>query len=176
MFPTFVEQTKLLKKYHYPSRLFINKNIPVTGRSISFYRTHLFPKFKSTSKLLIYFRNKNILDIGSGINHLYRNSFIYKVKTKNKIAMDLYDVNKEYNLPDKLNIFKKGNIYNTKLKSNYFDLITINNVLYFWIDSPKLLLKAFKELYRILKINGQIRIFPVFFGNYSYNNKNYTLI
>ena len=43
---------------------------------------------------------------------------------------------------------------------------SINNFLYFWEYKPDNLLKIYKELHRICKKNGEIRVFPVFFGNY----------
>ena len=60
----------------------------------------------------------------------------------------------------------KGSIYKTPFKNNSYDCITINNFLYFWEYKPDNLLKIYKELHRICKKNGEIRVFPVFFGNY----------
>ena len=42
--------------------------------------------------------------------------------------------------------------------------------MYFWVQNPHKLLEIYKELYRLLRANGEIRIFPVFFGNYSCDN------
>ena len=53
---------------------------------------------------------------------------------------------------------------------NSYDCITINNFMYFWELNPHKLLQMYKELYKILKLNGEIRIFPVYYGNYYCDN------
>ena len=50
-------------------------------------------------------------------------------------------------------------------------MIMCSNLLYLWIDQPKKVLRAVKELKRILKPGGEIRIFPVNFGSYHLNNE-----
>ena len=52
----------------------ICKNAPVTGRTLEGYKRHLFPDFKnkSNSNFLDFFKDKNFLDIGSGINHIFK--------------------------------------------------------------------------------------------------------
>ena len=50
-----------------------------------------------------------------------------------------------------------------------YDLITINNFLYFWELNPKKILLALKELFHHLKKDGELRIFPVYYGDYSLN-------
>jgi hypothetical protein len=39
------------------------------------------------------------------------------------------------------------------------------------MDKPKDLIKAYQEMIRLLRKNGEIRIYPVYFGNYHYNNE-----
>ena len=38
------------------------------------------------------------------------------------------------------------------------------------MDNTKDLLKAYQEMKRLLKKNGEIRIYPVYFGNFHYND------
>ena len=142
---------------------------PVTGRTLEGYKRHLFPdiKTKSKSQFLDYFKNKNYLDMGSGINHLFEKSLINQIlKRKYKgLAMDLY----KFPTPQKH--FKSGSVFNTKLKSNTYDIITSQYFLYYWLDDPEKLIKAFKELNRLLKKGGCLRIYPVYYGNYHYNDE-----
>ena len=149
---------------------FLCKYAPVTGRTMEGYMKHLFLdlKIKSKKNFLNYFKNKNYLDMGSGINHLYSKSLLFHLlKKKYKaLGMDLY----KFPTPQKN--FKSGTVFKTNLKKNNFDIITSQYFLYYWLDDPKKLLKAFKELNRILKKGGTLRIYPVYFGNYHYNNNN----
>jgi SAM-dependent methyltransferase len=136
---------------------------PVTGRGIESYKTHLFP---DVSNIFKYLKNKRFLDIGCGINHVYKNALLYKLiqKKYNATGLDLYK------FPNKHPNFVSRNIMNTKLKPNYYDTITSQYFLYYWMDNPTDLLKTFKELHRIMKKNGTLRIYPVYYGNYHYNN------
>ena len=136
---------------------------PVTGRGIESYKKHLFMDKKD---VFLYLKNKNFLDVGCGINHVYKNALLYKLIKKNYKAMGL-DL---YNFPTKHKNFVSRSIKNTKLKSNSYDVITSQYFLYYWMDNPKDLLETYRELLRILKKNGEIRIYPVYFGNFHYNN------
>ena len=138
---------------------------PVTGRGIESYKTHLFPDVPNVFK---YLKNKKFLDIGCGINHVYKNALLYKLikKKYNASGLDLYKFPKPHNK------FISANIMDTKLKANYYDTITSQYFLYYWMDNPTDLLKTFKELHRIMKTNGELRIYPVYYGNYHYNNDN----
>ena len=62
---------------------------PVTGRGIESYKTHLFP---DVSNIFKYLKNKRFLDIGCGINHVYKNALLYKLiqKKYNATGLDLY--------------------------------------------------------------------------------------
>ena len=141
---------------------------PVTGRTLEGYKRHLFPDItaKSESKFLEYFKNKSFLDMGSGINHLFEKSLLYKVLKKNykALGMDLYK------FPTKQKNFKSGTVFRTKLPDNSYDVITSQYFMYYWLDDPEKLVKAYKELNRILKKGGSIRIYPVYYGNYHYND------
>ena len=52
---------------------------PVTGRGLLSYEKHLFPEIKN---VFSYLNNKNFLDIGCGINHVYEKS-LHKLQKKN---------------------------------------------------------------------------------------------
>ena len=54
-------------------RLFVDKKIPITGRSSTNYSIQLFPDI-STQKLYDYLKDKDYLDLACGVNHLYRDS------------------------------------------------------------------------------------------------------
>ena len=42
--------------------------------------------------------------------------------------------------------------------------------MYFWEYNPQKLIQMYKELYRLIRVGGTIRIFPVFYGNYYLDN------
>lgn len=180
----FLEQSKqdfLIYYHHKLSRssvgcstldLIINLGVcdkaPVTGRGIISYDKHLFPDIK---RIFEYLKDMRYLDVGCGMNHIYPKSLLYKLikKNYNATGLDLYK------FPKKYKNFVSGSIFNTefntKLKSNYYDVITSQYFLYYWMDKPKDLIKAYKEMIRLLRKNGEIRIYPVYFGNYHYNNE-----
>jgi len=141
--------------------------IPITGRTMSNYSIQLFPDIK-TSELHKHMTDKDYLDIACGINHLYPSSLLCSLKNnKKKHGLDIHDVKQS----TKTNVvYHKGTIYKTQFPKESYDCITINNFLYFWEHKPINLLKIYKELYRICKPNGQIRVFPVFFDNYYEDN------
>ena len=136
---------------------------PVTGRGLKSYQKHLFPDIKN---VFGYLKSKSFLDIGCGINHIYKEALLYQLiqKKYKALGMDLYK------FPEKHPNFKSGNILDTKLPSNSFDVITSQYFIYYWMDNVKDLLNAFIELNRILKKKGEIRIYPVYFGNFHYND------
>ena len=93
--------------------------------------------------------------MGSGINHLFEKSLLYKVLERKYSAMGM-DL---YKFPTPQKNFKSGTVFKTKLKDNSFDIITSQYFLYYWLDEPNKLIKAFKELNRILKKGGTIRVY-----------------
>ena len=66
--------------------------------------------------------------------------------------------------------YKNLSIFNISKINKKCDMILINNLLYFWINEPKKLLKIYKELFKILNNNGEIRIFPCYMGNFNMDN------
>lgn len=143
---------------------FLCEKAPVTGRGLKSYEKHLFPDIKN---IFYYLKKKSFLDIGCGINHLYKGALLYKLIQKNYKAMGM-DL---YKFPKKHKHFKTGSVLNTNLASNSFNVITSQYFMYYWMDNTKELLKAFKELNRILKKKGEIRIYPVYYGNFHYNDE-----
>ena len=147
----------------------ICKNAPVTGRTLEGYKRHLFPDLNTKSKkeFLDFFKDKNFLDMGSGINHIFKKSLLHHlIKRKYRaLGMDLYD------FPKPQKHFKTGSVLDTKLNSTSYDIITSQYFLYYWLDEPDKLLVAIKEMNRILKPGGTIRIYPVYYGNYHFNNE-----
>tara|TARA_B100000745_G_C20080003_1_gene368934 strand:- start:262 stop:972 length:711 start_codon:yes stop_codon:yes gene_type:complete len=165
-FPKCEAQKKLIK-HSLDTRQYIEGKIPITGRSWINYSIQLFPDIEQ-KQLLKYMKNKDYLDIACGINHEYNKSLLNNISNTNqkkKHGLDIHTKNKQIN---SIKYFK-GSIYNTKFPNNSYDCITINNFLYFWESNSKNLLNSYKELNRICKKGGEIRIFPVFFGNY-YND------
>ena len=154
---------KIIKKEHLDTKV---DEIPVTSRSLNYYLKALFPDFKDKKSLLKYIGKKKFLDCGSGINHLRTDSLLYALIKKKNIAYGL-DIE---NIPKHKN-YVKASLFNTKFKSNTFDLITINNLLYFHLYKTTQIKKALKEMFRVLKPGGELRIFPIFYGNYYYGNK-----
>ena len=136
---------------------------PVTGRDEISYKQHLFYDIKDVYK---YLKNKSFLDVGCGINHIYEKALLYKLNKKGYQAqgMDLYEFPIEY--PN----FKSGSIYKIPFLKKSFDVITSQYFLYYWVDDTKELLKAYKEMFRVLKPKGEIRIYPVYFGNFHFND------
>jgi ubiquinone/menaquinone biosynthesis C-methylase UbiE len=143
---------------------------PVTGRGIESYVKHLFADLDgSKDDVFKYLKHRKFLDIGCGINHLYKNALLHKLikKKYDATGLDLYT------FPQKHPNFVSASIMATGLKSNYYDTITSQYFLHYWMDNPKDLLKAFKEIHRILKKNGTLRIYPIYYGNYHYNDNTF---
>lgn len=157
------KQKELIRESH-TERAYIEGKIPITGRSMLNYRTHIFPDIDN---LVQYMNTKNYLDIACGINHEYPESLLRKLNGRNKVhCLDIHDKTKQI---EKVHYYK-GSIYNTKFSNNTYDCITINNFLYFWEYKIPNLITIFKELHRIIKKDGEIRIFPVYYGNYFLDN------
>jgi len=157
-FPKQERQLELFNK-SLKTRDYISDNIPITGRSCTNYSIQLFPDIPTCNKLLTYMKNKDYLDVACGINHLYPKSLLRQLKgSKKRHGLDIHSNTEE-------NYFK-ASIYKTPFSGSSYDCITINNFLYFWEYKPDNLLKIYKELYRICRQGGEIRVFPVFFGNY----------
>lgn len=150
------------------NRAYIEGNIPKTGRSLENYASQLFP---DVSNPLTYLKNKDYLDLACGINHMYSKSLLCQLaknsKSKKRDGLDIHEDSKC--LYSNMKYFK-GLSHNTGLPNNSYDCITINNYLYFWEFNTGNLIKIYKELFRILKPGGELRIFPIFYSNYHNDN------
>lgn len=154
---------------------FMCKKAPVTGRHWLSYAQHLFGDIPR-EQLFDYLAKRHFLDMGSGLNHIYKDALLYKVikyiktgkttskATRKTTGMDIHP------FPNSKH-FQEGSIYKTGLKSNSYDVITSQYLVYYWIDNIQKLKQLFKEMHRILKKRGQFRIYPVYHGDYHYNNK-----
>jgi hypothetical protein len=76
-------QRKLLKKYHTNTKQKVSDKIIVTGRSKTLYFKHLFPDY-NPNKIVSRLSKINVLDIGSGLNHLYNKSLLYELTKKGR--------------------------------------------------------------------------------------------
>ena len=168
-FPKREEQKKNIQS-SIKEREYIEGQIPKTGRSLNNYSIQLFPDIEK-SKLLSHLKDKNYLDLACGINHMYNESLLCQLantsKGKHRHALDIHSNKKS--LFQNIEYFK-GTSFKTNLKSNTYDCITINNYLYFWEYNTKNLIQIYKELFRILKKGGELRIFPIFYSNYYNDN------
>ena len=141
-------------------------NISVTARTIDLYRDHLYPDCQSDKEFLGKLKNKRMLDVGCGYNPLYDTSLIQVVNGNKKefnsqvTGCDIIDM--------KMPNYSKSSIYT--MNFTHVDTILINNLMYFWINKPKDLLRAYKNLYKLLKPGGEIRVFPVYMNSYHQNN------
>jgi len=160
-FPNQDKQKELFKQ-SLATRAYVKGTIPITARSLTNYANNIFPDL--SEKDVVNFINKvDYLDVACGINHLYPESLLSQLTSSNKHhGLDIHSTSEG-------NYFK-GSIYKTAFANASYNVITINNFLYFWEYKPANLLKIYKELYRLLKDKGEIRIFPVFFGNYHMDN------
>lgn len=145
-------------------RAYVEGNIPITGRSLNNYMMNLFPDIE---KIEEYYKDKDYLDVACGINHEYSESLLRKIKNKKKKhGLDIHGGDKK--IEDVR--YYRGSIYKTPFKDKTYDCITVNNFMYFWESKVEKLLIIFKELHRILKKDGEIRIFPIYYGNYHLEN------
>ena len=178
------KQKALIKKHHATRISFGCKTplgckiVTITGRSNNLYYKHLFPDFKSKSKLDKWLRNKCIIDAASGLNSFINESFISNL-TKKRKCIDAVgtDVTKPRKTRKKYKArarFVKGDIKNLSLSALKLDkkckkakkIVLINNYFYLWLENPKQLEKAYRNMLTWLTPGSQIRIFPVYFGRY----------
>jgi len=161
------EEQKERVKETLKDRSYIEGKIPKTGRSFTNYSVQLFPDIEK-SKLLSHLKDKHYLDLACGINHMYNESLLCQLgKGKKRDGLDIHS-DKQTSCQN-VNYYK-GTSLKTNLSSNTYDCITINNYLYFWEYNTKKLIQIYKELFRILKPGGELRIFPIFFSNYHNDN------
>jgi 2-polyprenyl-3-methyl-5-hydroxy-6-metoxy-1,4-benzoquinol methylase len=157
--PSFKELGK-----HYKGDYYSLKKIQTKEESrkvkfrISLYDTYFNPKNKNLIKKILflpiinYMRGiiispgKKILDVGSGSGQ-----FLYEIK---ELGLDVYGVepgNFDKESVNKHNLkIKKMDLIAAKFSNNFFDLITINQVLEH-VSNPT---DTIKELYRILSKKG----------------------
>ena len=134
----------------------------VTGRNITSYNKHFFPEY-TRNQMIKLLMSKRFLDVGSGLNHTIPNSLICILKDKgSRYAKGMDIVEFEKKSPSYIN----ASIMKTGLKSNSIDMMTSQYVLYSHVKTISHLKKSFKEIHRILKKNGEIRIYPIYYGNY----------
>ena len=136
----------------------------ITARSIITYKGHLFPQLKDNDSLINKLMKQSFLDIGSGANHIYKESLLYKLIHKKAKWAKGIDIccSKLKNSPHFIN----RTLYDTGLDENSINVATCQYVLYSHIKTIEDLKKAFKEIHRILKKGGEIRIYPIYYGNY----------
>ena len=161
---TFIDrqQQKDLIKFRERERAYVEGNIPKTGRSLSNYAIQLFPDLNQ-DKVLQHIKDRDYLDVACGINHLYDKSLLCNLKgSKKKHGLDIHSGDSSH---QGVRYFKRS-IYNLGFSDNSYDCITVNNFMYFWESKPQKLLEMYKELHRIMRRRGELRIYPVFFGNY----------
>jgi hypothetical protein len=145
-----------------------DSHIAVTGRSKDNYDKQLFPDIKNTN---LFLKDKDYLDIACGLNHINEKSLLSNLSgDKYRHGLDIHDltaINLNIELANNIK-YTKGSVYDMSGLPKY-DVITCNNFLYFWELDPKKILKALQELSNHLKKDGEIRIFPIYYGNYSLN-------
>lgn len=144
-----------------------NPVVSVTARNKELYFSHLFPDCKTSQQALKECQNKKILDVGCGYNPLYDESLMSYVnknkKMKSKmLGRDIIDMD----MPN----YQKSSILT--MKESNVDTILINNFLYFWMNKPNDLMKAYKNMHKCLKKGGEIRVFPVYMENYYCDDEN----
>ena len=182
-FPKESTQSETIKKSSSTmfnvSGQFKDSDIPITGRTKKNYEMQLFPDLKQKQKQInAFMKNKDYLDLACGMNHVYEGSLLSSLAnpslaTKKVLrhGLDIHELDLENKSKEKgiRNIrYIQGSVYNMKGLPKY-DVITVNNFLYFWELNPKKILLAFKELFHHLKKDGELRIFPVYYGDYSLN-------
>ena len=140
----FMERYPDLVKYLVINDLeeILKPNISVTARTIDLYRDHHYPDCQSDKEFLSKLKNKRMLDVGCGYNPLYDTSLIQVVNSNKKefnsqvTGCDIIDM--------KMPHYSKSSIYT--MNFTHVDTILINNLMYFWINKPKDLLRAYKNL------------------------------
>ena len=142
------------------------ENKYVTGRNITSYNKHFFPGV-SRNKMIQTLLSKRYLDVGSGLNHTIPNSLISILKDKGSRYAKGMDIVEQKHSP----IYINASIMKTGLRSNSIDMMTSQYVLYSHIKTIPTLKRAFKEIHRILKKNGEIRVYPIYYSNYYMGDK-----
>jgi SAM-dependent methyltransferase len=155
------EQIRRINKYHKRTRHRPGKRVPVTGRSAKYYAQLLYPDVPMMRQ--VRRQPGRLLDVGSGCNHLHPDSLLWRLKGRG-LGLDIED-----RFPETAQ-YRVRSLFRTGLPKRSVGTILSNNVLYYWIDTHGDLLKAFRECVRILRPGGEMRIFPVFFGNYHLNS------
>jgi len=148
-------------------------DIPITGRTKKNYEMQLFPDLKQQKQKQInaFMKDKDYLDLACGMNHVYEGSLLSSLSTSKKVlrhGLDIHDLDSDKSKKGRNIRYIQGSVYNMKGLPKY-DVITVNNFLYFWELNPKKILVAMKELFHHLKKDGELRIFPVYYGDYSLN-------
>ncbi len=172
------QQNRLLKKYHVNTKKKVNGGVIVTGRTDILYYKQLFPDYSNTDSLLDKLYNSRVLDLGCGLNYRYEKALLYKLiqaheQDKGRARGKAEGLDKHHSTIKHPHnkYYIEGDIYNIPLPDMTYDFIMSSNLLYLWIDTPDLVKKALAEIYRILKVDGEFRVFPVNFANYHLNNK-----
>ena len=139
-----------------------DNQIAITGRTKDNYIKQLFPDVKNP---LSYMKDKDYLDLACGLNHMIKGTFLTSLSgDRLRHGFDIHDLTSSLVSVE----YTEGSVYDMSGLPKY-DVITCNNFLYFWELEPKKILKAFHELSTHLKKDGEIRIFPIYYGNYSLN-------
>ena len=158
------EKSKRINDLHRGTRHRPGKKVPVTGRSARYYQRALYPDRDMLPAIRA--RGGRLLDLGSGCNHLHPSSLLRKMRRRGPAALGL-------DMEDRLepsHQYRVGSVFRTGLPGGRFGTILSNNVLYYWIDTKKDLLRAYREMLRLLRPGGEIRVFPVFYGQYHANS------
>ena len=172
-FPKESTQSETIKKSSSTmfnvSGQFKDSDIPITGRTKKNYEMQLFPDLKQ-KQINAFMKNKDYLDLACGMNHVYEGSLLSSLATKKVLrhGLDIHELDLENKSKERGIRYIQGSVYNMKGLPKY-DVITVNNFLYFWELNPKKILIAMKELFHHLKKDGELRIFPVYYGDYSLN-------
>ena len=150
----------------------INERVPsIEGLDIpevakSFERMARTPPFKLLRKKIISQLKKlipigTLIDLGCGSGNLiikiakvFPNLELIGMDVSNEILSLAKKRAKEHSFNNKIT-FKVGNVENMPVPDNSIDFIVSSFSLHHWIDP----LKAFKEIYRVLKQNGSCLIF-----------------
>jgi len=138
----------------------------ITGRNFESYYKHLLLDYKRKN-IISLLKNKKLLDLGSGLNHKLDNSLISILNKKGSNYVKGMDI-VEYK--EKSPLYINASLFNTGLSNNSIDIILSQYVLYSHINKINDLKKAFIEIYRILRKDGEIRIYPIYYGNYYLGN------
>ena len=101
---------------------------------------------------------------------MYDKSLLCQLAKSSKGKRHCLDIHDDSNCLYPNMKYFKGSSHKLEFSNNSYDCITINNYLYFWEFNSGNLIKIYKELFRVLKPGGEIRIFPIFYSNYDNDN------